>query len=36
MADLKAKGIEMSERALRKRIAEFTEVARQQIAKQMG
>jgi hypothetical protein len=36
MADLKAKGIEMSERALRKRIAEFTEVARQQIAKQLG
>ena len=36
IADLSAKGIQMSEHALRKRIAEFTEIARQQIAKQMS
>ncbi len=33
MADLSAKGVKISEHVLRKRLAEFTQMARQQIAK---
>lgn len=33
MIDLSAKGIQISEHALRKRLADFTQIARQQIAK---
>jgi len=33
MADLSAKGIQISEHALRKRLADFAQIARQQIAK---
>ena len=34
LADLSAKGVQMSERALRKRISEFADVARKQIGKE--
>lgn len=33
MADLSAKGVQISEHALRKRLADFAQIARQQIAK---
>lgn len=33
MADLSAKGVQVSDNALRKRLADFTHIAREQIAK---
>ena len=33
MADLSAKGVQVSDHALRKRLADFTHIAREQIAK---
>jgi hypothetical protein len=33
MADLSAKGVQVSDQALRKRLADFTHIAREQIAK---
>jgi hypothetical protein len=36
MADLSGKGVQVSEHALRKRLADLTQVAKDQIAKQAG
>ena len=36
MADLSAKGVEVSEHALRRRLADLTHTAREQVAKQTG
>ena len=36
MADLSAKGVQLSEHALRKRLADLAQIAREQIAKQAG
>jgi hypothetical protein len=36
MADLSAKGVQVTEHALRKRLADLTQIAREQVAKQSG